>query len=64
MPKDPNETQTFKSAKGQNIQHWLLIVPMPVDKDFSEYVQEFICTFQDLCKNYISDMLIKLEFVL
>ena len=49
-PKGPNEPQTFKSAKGQNIQHWILLVPSPVDRDISKYVQEFISTFQDLCQ--------------
>ena len=54
VPKGPNETKTFKSAKGQNIQHWLLLVPMPLGIVISDYVQKFICTFQDLCnKTYI-----------
>ena len=49
-PKGPNEPQTFKSAKGQNIQHWILVIPSPVNREISKYVQEFISTFQDLCQ--------------
>ena len=50
VPNGPNDTKTFKSVKGQNIQHWIMLVPMPVDIDSSEYIKEFIHCFQDLCK--------------
>ena len=45
-----NEKQVFKSAKGQSIQHWILLVPMPVEIDISEYIPLFISKFQALCK--------------
>ena len=50
VPNGPNEPETFKSAKGQNIQHWILVIPSPVNREISKYVQEFIRTFQDLCQ--------------
>lgn len=50
VPKGPNETETFKSVKNQTIQHWIMLVPMPADMDSSEYVPQFIATFQDTCK--------------
>ena len=50
VPNGSNDTETFRSAKGQNIQHWILLVQMPVDVDSSEYIQDFIQQFQDICK--------------
>ena len=50
IPNGPNETQTFKSPKGQNIQHWIMLVPMPADIEPSKYIPKFISKFQDLCK--------------
>ena len=49
-PKGSNEIQTFRSNKGQNIQHWIMLVPMPADIDYSEYIHLFIGSFQHLCK--------------
>src|SRR5687767_15688319 len=49
-PNGPSEMKTFKSAKGQHIQHWIMLVPMPPDIDSSEYIPLFIRTFQSLCK--------------
>lgn len=49
-PNGPNETQTFKTAKGQNIQHWIMLVPMPANIDSSEYIPTFIAKFQALCR--------------
>jgi hypothetical protein len=50
IPNGKNDIQTFKSVKGQNIQHWILLAPMPGDIDSSEYIPEFISKFQALCK--------------
>ena len=50
VPNGENEKQVFKSVKGQTIQHWILLVPMPVDIDSSEYIPLFISKFQALCK--------------
>ena len=50
IPNGPNETKTFQSMKGQKIQHWILLVPMPADIHFSSYIQEFLFSFQSLCK--------------
>ena len=50
FPKGPNEIKTFKSVKGQNIQHWIMLVPMPVDIDSMEYIQQFIWCFLALTK--------------
>ena len=49
-PNGCNEVETFRTGKGQNIQHWILLVPMPVEINFSEYITEFLSTFQSLCK--------------
>ena len=49
-PNGCNEIQTFKTAKGQNIQHWIMLVAMPAEIVSSEYIPEFICQFQRLCK--------------
>ena len=48
VPKGANEIETFKSAKGQLIQHWIMLVPMPLDKDYLEYIPQFIFQFQEL----------------
>lgn len=50
VPNGPNEIQTFQSGKGQKIQHWIMLVPMPSDIDATCYVQEFLSSFQVLCK--------------
>ena len=50
VPKGPRETKTFRSGKGQNIQHWIMFIPMPANVDSTEYVTEFISKFQALCK--------------
>ena len=50
VPKGDNDTETFRSAKGQNIQQWIMLVPMPGDIDSSEYINKFISSFQALCK--------------
>jgi hypothetical protein len=38
VPKGANETKTFQTAKGQFIQHWIMLVPMPPDGDYLEYI--------------------------
>lgn len=50
VPNGPNEPETFKSAKGQRIQHWIMLVPMPADIDTSEYIPLFISEFTSLSK--------------
>ena len=50
LPNGPNDTVTFQSGKGQNIQQWIMLVPMPVDIDLSDYIQTFALKFQELCK--------------
>jgi hypothetical protein len=49
-PNGLNEIETFKSAKNKNIQHWIMLVPMPTDVDYSEYIPLFLSKFQDLYK--------------
>ena len=44
VPNGPNETQTFRSAKGQNIQHWIMLVPMPGDVD-QLHIPQFLYMF-------------------
>src|SRR5687767_8914777 len=48
-PRGPNEIHSFMSGKGQNIQRWILLVPMPADVDPAEYIPQFLCCFQCLC---------------
>src|SRR5687767_6561076 len=48
-PKGPNEIHSFVTQKGQNIQHWILLVPMPADIDPAEYIPQFLSCFQHLC---------------
>ena len=50
IPNGPNETETFQSVKGQKIQHWILLVPMPADIDFMNYIKKFLSCFHQLCK--------------
>jgi len=49
-PNGPNEIETFRSGKGQNIQHWIMLVPMPSEYDYSEYIPLFLSKFQALFK--------------
>ena len=49
-PRGANETKTFKTPKGQLIQHWIMLVPMPLDEDYLEYIPQFILQFQELWK--------------
>ena len=49
-PNGPNEPETFKSAKGQIIQHWINVIPMPADIDTSEFIPLFISEFTSLSK--------------
>jgi hypothetical protein len=51
VPKGANETKTFQTAKGQFIQHWIMLVPMPLDGDNLEYIPQFILQFQELWRN-------------
>ena len=50
VPNGPNEIENFKSVKGQNIQHWIMLVPMPADIDSLEYIPQFLASFQALCR--------------
>jgi hypothetical protein len=50
VPNGPNEIKSFRSQKGQIIQHLIMLVPMPADIDSSEYIPQFISKFQDLSK--------------
>jgi hypothetical protein len=50
VPNGPNEPETFRTAKGQSIQHWIILVPMPADIDTSEYIPLFISEFTSLSK--------------
>jgi hypothetical protein len=49
FPNGRNDIESFKTQKGQIIQHWIMLVPMPVDIDSSRYIPEFISKFQALC---------------
>jgi hypothetical protein len=49
VPKGPSVIQTFRSNKGQNIQHWIMLVPMPSDIDLLEYIPKSISNFHSLC---------------
>ena len=49
-PKGPNKTQTFASAKGQKIQHWIMLIPIPADGVPYEYIQKFIKKFEELSR--------------
>ena len=53
VPKGPNETETFKSKRNQNIQYWIMLIPMRADIDSLEYIPQFIATFQDTCKKTV-----------
>jgi len=50
VPNGPNEPETFMSAKGQTIQHWIMLIPMPADIDTSEFIPLFISEFTSLSK--------------
>jgi len=49
-PNGDNIIKTFKSGKGQNIQHWIMLIPMPSNMVYSEYIPEFLTKFQTLYK--------------
>ena len=53
VPNGPNDLETFKSVKGQNIQHWIMSVPMPAGIDSLEYIPQFIASFQALCRKAV-----------
>ena len=38
------------SARGKFYQHWIMLVPMPCDEEFSDYIPEFLSQFQSLYK--------------
>ncbi len=44
-PNGLNEIETFKSSNKKNIQHWIMLVPMPTDVDYSEYIPLFLSKF-------------------
>src|SRR3954470_22789276 len=48
VPNGPNEIKTFKTAKGHYFQHWIMLVPMPTNKNYSEYISLFLSKFQAL----------------
>ena len=50
-PKGASEMESFTTPKGQKIQHWILLIPMPAETDPYHYIPKFIQTFQDLSKN-------------
>ena len=58
VPNDPNEPETFTTGKGQNIQHWIMLIPMPADVFTSDYIKCFISEFGALIKRDLSDVLI------
>ena len=45
FPNGPNKTRTFQPVKGQKIHQWILLVPMPADVDFMNYIKEFLSCF-------------------
>ena len=47
-PNGPNDVKTFKSANHANIQHWIMLVPMPSERVYSEYINNFLKQFQHL----------------
>lgn len=48
VPNGDNEIRIYMSARKQTIQHWIMLVPMPSDREYSEYIPEFLCQFQEL----------------
>ena len=50
VPNGLNEPETFKSAKEQSIQHWIILIPMPADIDTSKYIPLVISEFTSLSK--------------
>jgi len=48
VPNGPNEIKMFKSASGHPFQHWIMLVPMPTNKKYSEYIPLFLRKFQAL----------------
>ena len=50
VPKGENTTKSFKSGKGQLIQHWIMVIPIPADIESTKYIPDFIGNFQQLCK--------------
>ena len=61
IPNGPNETETFQSVKGQKIQHWILLVPMPADIDFMNYIKKFFPVFTSYVRNHLSSWHIRVE---
>ena len=47
-PHGPSETKSFKTAAGKPIQHWIMLVPMPSETTYSQYIPHFLREFQAL----------------
>ena len=47
VPKGPNEIKTFKSAKNQKSEHWIMLIKIPHDMnmDDHEYIDWFLSWF-------------------
>ena len=52
VPKGQNEIVTFKSAKNQKSEHWIMLIKIPhyMNMDDHEYIDWFLRWFQDLYK--------------
>ena len=50
VPNGDNVNKSFKTAKGQNVQHWIMLIPMPYQMQPSNYIQDFLGNFASLCK--------------
>lgn len=50
VPNGPNDVKTFRSGKGKYIQYWIMLVPMPADTNYAEYIPKFLRQLQALSK--------------
>jgi hypothetical protein len=50
IPNGPNEIKTFMSGNHKNIQYWIMLICMPADMGYTEYVPIFLHHLQALSK--------------
>ena len=63
-PNGPSEIKTFRSGKGQNIYHWIMLVPIPADIDSLKYIPRLSPSFMPCVENYSLGLPIKLVWLL
>ena len=49
-PNGESVIKTFHTSRQKTIQHWIMLVPMPTNSEYSKFVPQFLKIFQDLYK--------------